>query len=486
MSQQTIDKSKFALVERDSKILDEAFQTKAIGYYKDAWFRFRKNKASVVAAIILILLIIMAIIGPFFVSYELDDQHAPWAQRLANMPPKSELLDFIPMWSGEKELTGSVQNFSNLPAGMVEIISFNPNTDQVTVRLDYYEYIAHHYSAEINPDTQTYAASAYTNLTAEEYNKVLDAQEEFGVVIILEDKYEEAKAAMIPLQEALDAAIADGDVEDIADAQAAVNAQQIVVDRTQNEVDAGIHKLRLDYFAFLKYIYGIDEISFFFGSDGSGRDLFKELWKGARVSLMISFTVAAINIIVGVIIGSISGYYGGTVDLVMERVSEILAGLPFLAILTLLLLRFGNSPFVVILAFTMTGWLGISALTRSQFYRYKNREYVLAARTLGAGDRRIMYRHIFPSAVGTIITRVVLYIPGVIFTESTYSFLGIINYGDIISVGRLMSNGQLVMKDSFYQLLFPAIFISLLMLSFNLFGNGLRDAFNPSLRGVEE
>ena len=201
---------------------------------------------------------------------------------------------------------------------------------------------------------------------------------------------------------------------------------------------------------------------------------------------MISFSVAAINIVIGVVLGSISGYYGGTVDLVMERVSEILAGLPFLAILTLLLLRFGNSPFVVVLAFTMTGWLGISALTRSQFYRYKNREYVLAARTLGAGDRRIMYRHIFPSAVGTIITRVILYIPGVIFTESTFSFLGIINYGDIISVGRLMSNGQLVMKSSFYQLLFPAIFISLLMLSFNLFGNGLRDAFNPSLRGVEE
>jgi oligopeptide transport system permease protein len=151
-----------------------------------------------------------------------------------------------------------------------------------------------------------------------------------------------------------------------------------------------------------------------------------------------------------------------------------------------LLLRFGNELWVVILAFTLTGWLGIAGLTRSQFYRYKNREYVLAARTLGAGDARIMARHIFPSAVGTIITSVVLYIPGVIFTESTFSFLGIINYADVISVGRLLSNGQNVMKQSFYQLLFPAIFISMLMLSFNLFGNGLRDAFNPSLRGVEE
>lgn len=486
MTQQKLDKSKFVLIQEKKTILDETFKTKPIGYYKDAWYRFKKNKASVVAAAILVFLMIMAVIGPFFISYDLDDQHAPWAQRLADMPPRSELLDFIPLWSGEKELTGDVQNFSNLPTGMVEVVSFNEITSQVTVKVDYYDYIEHHYSAEIDPITQDFAPTAYTNLTAEEYASTLQNETEHGVVIIIEDVLLDAIADLIPLEEALVIANAGGNANAIVEAQAAVDAKQADIDVAQAEVDAGIFKVRLDYYAFLKYEYDIDEVRFFFGSDGSGRDLFKELWQGARVSLLISFSVAAINIVIGVILGSISGYYGGTVDLVMERVSEILAGLPFLAILTLLLLRFGNSPFVVVLAFTMTGWLGISALTRSQFYRYKNREYVLAARTLGAGDRRIMYRHIFPSAVGTIITRVILYIPGVIFTESTFSFLGIINYGDIISVGRLMSNGQIVMKDSFYQLLFPAIFISLLMLSFNLFGNGLRDAFNPSLRGVEE
>jgi oligopeptide transport system permease protein len=433
---QNIDKSKFVLIQEEKKLFDAAFQTEAIGYYKDAWLRFKKNKASVVAFIIMIFLILMAIIGPWFVSYELDDINAKWSQRLANMPPRSEPLG----WDGYKEMTGFPANFSNLPEGMVKQVKSINEVGQVTVVVDYYAYIAHKYSEEIDPDTQDYANTSYTNLTIEEYEAVKAAEQEYGVTIILEDAPE----------------------------------------------TAGFYKVRIDFFEFLKYIYDIDEVSFFFGSDGSGRDLFKELWQGARVSLLISFSVATINIIIGVILGSISGYYGGTVDLVMERLSEILAGLPFLAILTLLLLRFGNAPWVVVLAFTMTGWLGISALTRSQFYRYKNREYVLAARTLGAGDRRIMYRHIFPSAVGTIITRVVLYIPGVIFTESTFSFLGIINYGSLISVGRLMSNGQLVMKDSFYQLLFPAIFISLLMLSFNLFGNGLRDAFNPSLRGVEE
>ncbi|PKK87601.1 MAG: ABC transporter permease, partial [Tenericutes bacterium HGW-Tenericutes-8] len=248
---------------------------------------------------------------------------------------------------------------------------------------------------------------------------------------------------------------------------------------------AGFYKVRVDFFKFLEHVYGLDNVNFIFGSDSQGRDLFTELWSGARLSLLLAFSVSLINIIVGIIVGSISGYYGGTVDIVIERLSEILSGLPFLAILTLLLLRYGNEPFIIVIAFTLTGWLGISSLTRTQFYRYKSREYVLAARTLGDKDRRIMYRHIFPNAVGTLITSLVLYIPAVIFAESTYSFLGIINYGEVISVGRLLSNGQLVMKESFYQIVFPSIFISLLMLSFNLFGNGLRDAFNPSLRGVE-
>ena len=442
---QSIDKSKFTFIQQDEKLYDDAFQTKPIGYFKDAWMRFRKNKASYVAAIILLFLILMSIVGPLFVSYDLDDVNAKWANRLKDLPPKSELLDFMPGFSGRKELTGFPQNFSNLPSEIVLEVKGINQIGQLTVVVDYYAYVNYYFSEFIDPDTQTYANTAYTNLTTAEYGRVKEAENDLGVTIILEDEVNPDRAASL-----------------------------------------GFYRVRLDFYEFLDHIYGIEDVSFFFGSDGSGRDLFKEIWKGARVSLLVAFAVASINIIIGVIIGSISGYFGGNVDLIIERVSEILAGLPFLAILTLLLLRFGNELWVVILAFTLTGWLGIAGLTRSQFYRYKNREYVLAARTLGAGDARIMARHIFPSAVGTIITSVVLYIPGVIFTESTFSFLGIINYADVISVGRLLANGQNVMKQSFYQLLFPAIFISMLMLSFNLFGNGLRDAFNPSLRGVEE
>ena len=123
-----------------------------------------------------------------------------------------------------------------------------------------------------------------------------------------------------------------------------------------------------------------------------------------------------------------------------------------------------------------------------QFYRFKNQEYVLAARTLGAKDWRIIWKHIFPNTLGTLITGCVLVIPGVIFSETSLSYLGIINLdsSSMSSVGAMLSAGQKVMTSAPHVVLFPAIFIALLEISFNLFGNGLRDAFNPSLRGTEE
>ena len=123
-----------------------------------------------------------------------------------------------------------------------------------------------------------------------------------------------------------------------------------------------------------------------------------------------------------------------------------------------------------------------------QFYRYKNQEYVLAARTLGASNKRLMFKHIFPNAIGTIITSSVLVIPSVIFSESSLTYLGIVNLesSSTTSVGTMLANGRSSLQTYPHIILFPALFISLLMITFNLFGNGLRDAFNPSLRGSED
>ena len=142
-----------------------------------------------------------------------------------------------------------------------------------------------------------------------------------------------------------------------------------------------------------------------------------------------------------------------------------------------------------LVAFVYSGWVGVAGTTRMQFYRFKGQEYVLASRTLGAKDRRLIFKHILPNAIGTLVTSSVLMIPSVIFSESSLSYLGIINFttSGISSIGSLLEEGQTAGLSSHpHLLLFPCIIISLLMICFNLFGNGLRDAFNTSLKGSEE
>ena len=178
--------------------------------------------------------------------------------------------------------------------------------------------------------------------------------------------------------------------------------------------------------------------------------------------------------------GAVEGYYGGWVDMLMERVSDILGGVPFIVVATLFQIHLSNQvgPIVSLLfAFVLTGWLGTAYRVRTQFYRFKKQEYVLAARTLGARDRRIIWRHIFPNSLGTIITSCALVIPGVISSESMLSFLGIVKLGSAgsTSLGTLLADSSAIWTN------YPH-----LMICFNLFGNGLRDAFNPSLRGVED
>jgi len=208
------------------------------------------------------------------------------------------------------------------------------------------------------------------------------------------------------------------------------------------------------------------------------------VWKGSRTSLIIGLFVAVVTITIGIIWGSVSGYYGGTIDLVMERFTEVLGGIPWLVIMTLMKLYFGSSVLTVAIALVLTSWIGTASTVRSQFYRYKGREYVLASRTLGARDRRLIFKHILPNALGPIVTSSVLIIPSAIFFESTVSYLGIGVTSDT-SIGNLLSSGQSLVTTYPHLTIAPALIISILMITFNLFGNGLRDALNPTLRGVE-
>ncbi|MBO4676401.1 MAG: ABC transporter permease [Oscillospiraceae bacterium] len=230
---------------------------------------------------------------------------------------------------------------------------------------------------------------------------------------------------------------------------------------------------------------GYDKMpQFILGTDVSGFDLFKRSFAGLRTSLILGICTAAFCFCFGLLWGSVSGYFGGNVDLFMERFCDILGGVPWIVVMTLCILHLGNNFFTFFLALCLTGWMGTARRTRAQFYRFKGREYVLASRTLGATDMRLIQRHILPNSMGTIITSSVLMIPTTIFSEATLAYLNLGLQG-LQAFGVMMSANQQYLGIYPNLVIFPAIIMSLMMISFNLFGNGLRDAFNPSLKGSE-
>lgn len=247
-----------------------------------------------------------------------------------------------------------------------------------------------------------------------------------------------------------------------------------------------------------KYALGFDDIPYFlFGTDVGGKDLFSLIWLGLRTSLLLGFLAAITNIFFGIIWGAISGYYGGQIDILMERFTDIWGSFPQITMIAIITLKVGPGFLALYIFMVYDGWIGSSKITRMQFYRYKGREYVLAARTLGASDARIIFKHILPNALGTIVTRVVLSIPAVIFLEVNLSYLGFgIGNGQTLkigpieltgtSIGVILNDGQTqILAGNLWLIIYPTIIVSILMITFNMFGNALRDALNPQLRGNE-
>lgn len=219
------------------------------------------------------------------------------------------------------------------------------------------------------------------------------------------------------------------------------------------------------------------------GTDNNGYDLLREVAVGTLYSLGIASIVFLFCFLFGLCWGAISGYFGGAVDITMERIVDVIVGIPSMILLTLCLVVWGRSWAVFAFAMCFSGWIGTEAITRTQFYRFKRREYVLASRSLGAGDGRLIFRHILPNGMGTIITSTILMIPSIIFSEAGLAYLGL-GFSDIMSLGRILSDNSPYLTLRPLMILWPSLIIALLMISFELFGQGLRDAFNPSTKGT--
>ena len=221
-----------------------------------------------------------------------------------------------------------------------------------------------------------------------------------------------------------------------------------------------------------------EDVNFWFGTDALGRDIWTRAWRGTRVSLLIAFAAVLLDILIGTVWGAVCGWYGGKTDLILMRVCEVVRAIPNVVICTLMIMLLGSGIGTMILALACRNWVATAQLVRAQFLRYKGREYVLAAQVMGASDTRIMGRHILPNAVGPVISRAVMAVPGVIFTEAFLSYIGLGIAAPEPSLGNLLAEAQGVLGLYPTQTLFPALIISLMMIAFHLLSNGLRDALD--------
>lgn len=227
---------------------------------------------------------------------------------------------------------------------------------------------------------------------------------------------------------------------------------------------------------------GLDDVEYWFGSDNFGRDIWTRTWQGARVSLIIAIAAALIDMVIGMSYGLISGYFGGKVDIIMQRLLEIANGIPRLVIVTLLLLVLQPGMLTIIFALMLTEWVGMSRIARAEMLKLKEQEFVLASRTLGAGSFFIIFKEVLPNIIGPIITQVMFSIPTAIFTEAFLSFVGLGIPVPQCSLGSLISEGFNSFTTHPYQIIPPIVIMALLMLSFNLVADGLREALDPKMK----
>ena len=219
-----------------------------------------------------------------------------------------------------------------------------------------------------------------------------------------------------------------------------------------------------------------------FGTDKMGRDIFIRTMYGARISLTIGFTAAFVNMIIGVLYGGIAGYFGGTADLIMMRIVDILSGIPSLIYLILIMMFLGNTMSSILLAMCLTFWITTARMVRGQILTLREQDFALAEKVCGLNKWQILIHHLIPNSIGTIIVTVTFLIPSAIFQEAFLSFLGIGIQVPQASWGTLANDAIEYLFTCPYQMFFPAAAISLTIFALNFIGDGLRDALDPRLK----
>ena len=410
---------------------------KSVSYWQDAWRRFRKNYVSMGALIVFIIILLFSFLGPVFVEYSYEEQYRS-AQKLG------------PMQYSETEQM--VQKIIADGADAVYATSMKAGSLSAIKKGNWY----------FTWDKKTYAFTV--EKTIEKATLVLDTDGEVPVYLGKDKDWKDGAYEEVTPVETTDTPAED--------------AQELVL--------------------------STKVFPHFFGTDSQGRDLLARCMYGSRVSIIIGIVAALIVLVIGALYGSISGFAGGTVDFVMMRIVDLIYSVPDVLIVLLLqvvlkaplqawfdstktpignaLGTLGVGIVSIFITFALLYWVGMARIIRGQVLQLKEQEYVTAATVLGASSSRIIRRHLLPNCVGQLIIQTCLQIPSAIFLESFLSYLGLGVSAPMASLGSLCSDAKETFLLFPYRLLFPAILLSLIVLTLNLVGDGLRDALDPRLK----
>jgi len=393
-----IDSEMWEPVDKNAEEM-EKITRKSMTYWEDAWRRLKQNKLSMLGLSTIMIVLLMAIVGPMTSRYSYSDQNL----KLTNIPPRFEIHQI------------DENNF-------------------VYVHKEY----------------KLYEVTEKGEIIDQIYPEENNMKEKYRIYDI------DGKNVKLDYSFAANGAIDENGAE-----------KKYMLTVEGNE------------------IFPVEKVynkTYWFGSDNLGRDIYVRVLYGARISLLIAFVATLVNFFIGVLYGGIAGFAGGRVDNIMMRIVDIISTVPLMLYVILLTVLIGSGLKSIIITLGSVYWVRMARIVRGQTLSLKEQEYVLAAKTLGASNWRIMVRHLIPNAMGPIIVAMTMMIPNAIFTEAFLSFIGLGVSPPQASWGTLANDALGGIRTYGYALFFPSMAISITMMAFNLLGDGLRDALDPRLR----